>query len=297
MNGKQQLKRESRVCQAALAVLSLLCLFPMIMVLSVSFTDEKYVQEFGYHMLPLKPSLDTYIFLVGNKGKMLLKAFGVTLTVTALGTLYSVTVTALFAYAVSQKKEVFRFARPLSFMAWFTSIFGGGVVPWYILCTQYYGLKNNIWALFIPYGMSVWHMFILRGSFREIPEELIESARLDGASHGKIFTRIAIPLARAGLLTVSLFNIFGLWNDFFLPQWLITDSAYQTLQKILYSMLSNAQQLLHNSEMSAYFDHITLPAETAKMAVAVLAILPLVILYPFALKYFVKGINVGGIKG
>ncbi len=269
----------------------------MIMVLSVSFTDEKYVQEFGYHMLPLKPSLDTYIFLVGNKGKMLLKAFGVTLTVTALGTLYSVTVTALFAYAVSQKKEVFRFARPLSFMAWFTSIFGGGVVPWYILCTQYYGLKNNIWALFIPYGMSVWHMFILRGSFREIPEELIESARLDGASHGKIFTHIAIPLARAGLLTVSLFNIFGLWNDFFLPQWLITDSAYQTLQKILYSMLSNAQQLLHNSEMSAYFDHITLPAETAKMAVAVLAILPLVILYPFALKYFVKGINVGGIKG
>ncbi len=139
-----------------------------------------------------------------------------------------------------------------------------------ILCTQYYGLKNNIWALFIPYGMSVWHMFILRGSFREIPEELIESARLDGASHGKIFMRIAIPLARAGLLTVSLFNIFGLWNDFFLPQWLITDSAYQTLQKILYSMLSNAQQLLHNSEMSAYFDHITLPAETAKMAVTVL---------------------------
>ncbi len=98
-------------------------------------------------------------------------------------------------------------------------------------------------------------------------------------------------------MTVSLFNIFGLWNDFFLPQWLITDGAYQTLQKILYSMLSNAQQLLHNSEMSAYFDHITLPAETAKMAVAVLAILPLVILYPFALKYFVKGINVGGIKG
>ena len=124
MNGKQQLKRESRVCQVALAVLSLLCLFPMIMVLSVSFTDEKYVQEFGYHLLPLKPSLDTYIFLVGNKGKMLLKAFGITLTVTALGTLYSVSVTALFAYAVSQKKEVFLFARPLSFFAWFTSIFG-----------------------------------------------------------------------------------------------------------------------------------------------------------------------------
>ena len=228
---------------------------------------------------------------------MLLRAFFTTLTVTVLGTLYSVTITTLFAYAVTQKKEVFRFSRVLSFFAWFTTIFGGGIVPWYILCTRYYGLKDNIFALFIPYGFSVFNMFILRGSFREIPNEIIESAKLDGASNSRIFTSIALPLARGGILTVSLFSIFGFWNDFFLPQWLTTKTEMMTLQKMLYSMLSNVSQLLSQKDVNSFMQHITLPTQTAKMAVAVLAILPLVILYPFALKYFVKGINVGGVKG
>lgn len=294
---KRKLKKESKICCIVLAVLSLLCLLPMLMVVSASLTDEHYIQQNGYSLLPVKPTLDTYIFLLGNKGSMMLRAFLTTLTVTVLGTVYQVTITTLFAYAVTQKKEVFRFTRVLSFFAWFTTIFGGGVVPWYILCTQYYGLQNNIWALFIPYGFNVFNMFILRSSFRGIPGEVIESAKLDGASNSRIFATIAIPLARAGILTVSLFTVFGLWNDFYLPQWLTTKSELQTLQKILYNMLSNVQQLLHNSEMSSYLDKVTLPTQTAKMAVAVMAILPLAVLYPCSLKYFVKGINVGGVKG
>ena len=146
----------------------------------------------------------------------------------------------------------------------------------------------------------MWNMFILRGNFREVPEELIESAKLDGASDAKVFVRISIPLARAGIVTVALFNILSFWNDFFLPQWLITDSKYTTVQKMLYSMLSNVATLLNSSSSTAtmaLLEHITLPANTAKMAVTVLAVLPIVALYPFALKYFVKGINLGGIKG
>lgn len=292
-----KLKKESRVCCVILAILALLCLIPMLMVVSASVTDEAELYEFGYSLFPRNPTLNTYIFLLQSKGKMLLRAFFTTLTVTVLGTLYSVTITTLFAYAVTQKKEVFRFSRVLSFFAWFTTIFGGGIVPWYILCTRYYGLKDNIFALFIPYGFSVFNMFILRGSFREIPNEIIESAKLDGASNSRIFTSIALPLARGGILTVSLFSIFGLWNDFFLPQWLTTKTEMMTLQKMLYSMLSNVSHLLSQSDLNALMQHITLPTQTAKMAVAVLAILPLVILYPFALKYFVKGINVGGVKG
>ena len=151
--------------------------------------------------------------------------------------------------------------------------------------------------MFIPYGMNVFNMFILRGNFRQIPEEMFESAKLDGASHAQIFFRISIPLARSGIVTVALFNILTFWNDFYLPQWLISDSDYMTLQKMLYGMLSNAQALLKNSELSDVFSKITLPTETAKMAVAVMAILPLMLLYPFALRYFVKGINMGGVKG
>lgn len=151
--------------------------------------------------------------------------------------------------------------------------------------------------MFIPYGMNVFNMFILRGNFRQIPEEMFESAKLDGASHAQIFFRISIPLARSGIVTVALFNILTFWNDFYLPQWLISDSDYMTLQKMLYGMLSNAQALLKNSELADVFSKITLPTETAKMAVAVMAILPLMLLYPFALRYFVKGINMGGVKG
>ncbi len=293
----RKLKRESLVCVLVLALLSLICLLPLCLVVSASLTEESYIQQNGYSLLPHYPSLDTYTFLIANKGKIIMKSLLTTCSVVALGTLYSVTVVTCFAYAVSQKKSVFRFTRALSFFAWFATIFSGGVLPWYILCTQYYGLKNNLFALFIPYGMSVWNMFILRGNFRQIPDELIESAKLDGASHGQIFTRISIPLARAGIVTVALFNVLAFWNDFYLPKWLITNSDYYTLQIILYNMLSNAQALLKNSELSELSQKVKIPTETAKMAVAVMAILPIVILYPFALKYFVKGINVGGIKG
>lgn len=293
----RKLRRESRVCQAVLVLLAVLCLIPLCLVVSASLTEEKSIQQFGYSLWPVNPSLDTYRFLVANKGRLIARAILTTVTVVVLGTLYSVTVVTCFAYAVSQKKEDFRFTRILSFFAWFATIFSGGVLPWYILCTQYYGLKNNLWALFLPYGMSVWNMFILRGNFRQIPDELIESAKLDGASHGHIFTRIAIPLARAGIVTISLFNVLAFWNDFYLPKWLITDSEYHTLQIILYNMLSNAQALLRNSELSGLSQKVTIPTETDKMAVAVMAILPIAAMYPFALKYFVKGINVGGIKG
>lgn len=297
MRKHRKLKRESRVCVLILAVLSLLCLLPLCLVVSASLTDEKSIQQFGYSLFPRNMTFATYTFLLRNKGKMIARALLTTVTVVVLGTLYSVAVVTCFAYAVSQKKTVFRISRPLSFFAWFTTIFSGGVLPWYILCTQNYGLKNNLFALFIPYGMSVWNMFILRGNFRQVPEELVESAKLDGASHAQIFVRISIPLARAGIVTVSLFNVLSYWNDFYLPQWLITDSKYQTMQKLLYNMLSNAQALLQNSELQNLLGKVTPPTETAKMAVAVLAILPLVMLYPFALKYFVRGINVGGIKG
>ena len=290
-------RKESKICYIVMAVLAVLCLLPLLMVVSTSLTDEVYIQRNGYSLFPVEPTLDTYKFLLANKGKMLGKSYIMTILVTILGTIYSVTITTCFAYAVSQKKSVFRFARPLSFIAWFTSIFSGGVLPWYVLCTQYYGLKNNIWALFIPYGFSVMHMYILRGNFREIPEELIEAAKLDGASHSQIFLKVSIPLARAGITTVALFRVLGFWNDFFLPKWLITDTDHTTMQKLLYDMLTSTMELLKDSSLASTYSYTSVPAETAKMAIAVMVIVPVVILYPCGLKYFVKGINLGGVKG
>ncbi len=293
----RKLKRESVLCIVILAVLALSCIIPMMIVLIASVTPEEIIQKYGYQLFPDSLTLDTYIYLIGNRGMILLKAFMTSLTVVVLGTVFSVFVVTCYSYAVTQKKEVFRFARPLSFFAWFTTIFSGGVLPWYILCTQYYGMKNNIWALTIPYGMNVWNMFILRGSFRQIPEGILESARLDGASNGQIFVRIAIPMAKAGIVTVTLFNVLMYWNDFFLPQWLISDPNMQTFQKLLYNILSNAMAVLNNPKLTVALSHMVFPQETMKMALAILAVIPVLVMYPFSLKYFVKGINVGGIKG
>ncbi|MBO5070568.1 MAG: carbohydrate ABC transporter permease [Roseburia sp.] len=294
---RHKLRKDSRSCYVVMALLSILCILPLVLVLSTSLTDEVYIKQHGYALFPVEPSLSTYAFLLNNKGRMLIKAFGLTLLVTIIGTLYSVTITTCYAYAVTQDKSVFRFARPLSFFAWFTTIFSGGVLPWYILCTQYYGLKNNIFALFVPYGMTVMHMFILRGNFREVPAELIEAAKLDGASHAQIFTKVSIPLARAGITTISLFSVLRYWNDFYLPKWLITDSDYTTMQKLLYDMLTSTMELLKDASLMSSISAEAIPTETAKMAVAVMVIVPVVLMYPFGLKYFVKGINLGGVKG
>lgn len=289
--------RESKPIWIVLIILCVIAILPLFMVVSASLTDNQYIVLNGYSLFPVQPTLWTYEFLMDNRGAMLVKAFGLTFAVAVCGTIYSLIVQTLFAYAVTQKKEVFRFSRVLSFFAWFTSIFGGGVLPWYILCTQYYGLKNNFWALFIPYGMSVWNMFILRGGFRGVPVELIEAAKLDGASHFKTFYMVSVPLARSSIVTIALFQVLGFWNDFHLPQWLIQKNSMYTLQKLLYNMLSNSLALLRDSELSNVMEKIEIPTETAKMAVAVMAIIPILMLYPFGLKYFVKGINMGGVKG
>lgn len=295
-NGK--LKKESKLCCFVIIVLMFLCVVPMILVLSSSLSTEEDIIKYGYSFVPRHFSPDTYVFMFANKGKMILNSLWMSVRTVLCGTLYTLVITVCFAYAVSQKKKVFRFAKPLSFFAWFTTIFSGGVFPWYIMCSQYYGLRNNAWALFIPYGISVWNMFIVRGAFRSIPEEIFESARLDGASDFRCFVSIAIPLAKSGIVTVALFSVLTYWNDFHLSQWLITKADFYTLQKLLYSMLSSASFLLQNSTgMESILSNIQIPAETAKMAVAVIAIAPILVAYPFFFRYFVKGINVGGIKG
>lgn len=278
-----------------LAVLIVICVFPFIMVISASFSTEENVAKYGYSLIPREFSLDTYKFLIASKGDMIAGSFLMTLMVAIIGTVYSVTITTCFAWAVTQSKEDFYLARPLSFMAWFTTVFSGGILAWYILCTQYYGLKNNIYALFVPYGMSVMNMFILRGNFRSIPREIIESAKLDGASNLTTFIRIVLPLSRAGITTITMFSVLRFWNDFSLPQWLITKSKYMTMQKLLYNMLSGVKFLMQND--AAGSAHMTAPIATANMAVAVIALLPIICIYPFSFRYFIKGINLGGVKG
>lgn len=290
-------KRDSEGVTSYIIIGFLVCLsaIPLLVAISSSLSDEEAILVNGYSILPQNFTVDTYKFMLSNKGSMLLRAYGTTIATTVFGTIYTMVVTTCFAYATAQKQSVFPLRDGLSFFAWFASVFNAGVLPWYILCSQYYGLYNNLWALFIPYGMNVFNMFVLRNNFRALPEEIIEAARIDGASNGQIFIRIAIPIAKSGIVTIVLFTVLTYWNDFTLPLYLTTQTKYYTIQRFLYNLMSNLTALLSGMDKATV--HMTLPTNTAKMAMTVMTVVPIALVFPFAQKYFVKGLTVGAVKG
>ncbi len=290
-------KKESLVCILIVGIMAFLCFIPLWITFAASISNETAIVKEGFSLLPRDPTLETYRYILADKGKMIIRAFGVSFAVIFAGTVYSLFIMTTFAYTIAQKKSVFRFSGVLSFFAWFTTVFSGGILPWYILMTRYYGLQNNLFALFVPYGMNVFYMFVLKNSFKAIPEELIEAAKIDGASNMKIFVSIALPLAKVGLVTVTLFMSLQYWNDFHLSLYLITKTDLYTVQKLLYNMMANISALLSGTKSIVAASSITIPSNTARMVMTMLTVLPVVTLFPFAQKYFVKGITVGAIKG
>lgn len=277
-----------------LGVFSLICLFPIVLAISGSLSTEIEVATRGYSIFPRKPTLDTYKYVFGSQGETLLSAYGVTLFTTIFGTLLSVSITTCFAYVISVKD--FKHANKLAFFAYFTMLFSGGMLPWYLVCTKYYHLNNNIMGLILPYSMNVFYMYLLRNFIKGIPYELTESAKIDGAGYFQTFIKIILPLSKAGIVTIVLFYMLTFWNDFYLPLMLVSDDKYYSMQYILYKMNANIQYLASNpSGMGAA--HMVLPTQTIKMAITCIAIGPIALVYPFIQKYFVKGVTVGALKG
>ena len=277
-----------------LTLFSLLCLYPLMLAFAVAFSSEQAVSANGFSIIPQDPSLDTFRYLLSQKMNILIQGYGMTTLITLVGTSCSLIITLMYAFSISMPG--FRHANKFSFFAYFTMLFNGGMLPWYILCTQYYHLANTIWGLFLPYGMNVFNMFLMRNYLKTIPVSIYEAARIDGAGYGTIFFRVTLPLSQVGLITVGLFYGLSFWNDFFLPLMLITDDSLTTMQYLLYRMMGNLQFLVSNST-SSMVSNITPPMQTAKMAMSVLAIGPIILVYPFIQKYFVKGVIVGAIKG
>lgn len=278
-----------------IVVFSLFCLFPLVFALMGSLTSESEVVLNGFKLWPERLTLDTYRFTFSQKGHELFGAYFMTISVTVLGTAISMVITTCFSFAISMKD--FRYANKFALYAYITMIFSGGMLPWYLVLTKYYGLKNSIWALTLPYGMNVFNMYLLRNFFKSIPWELVESSRIDGAGYFTIMARIYLPLSKAGLVTVGLFYALQFWNDFQLPLFLTSDSKYYTVQYILYKLVSDASYMANASSGSLGASHITFPAQTLKMAVTIIAIGPIILLYPMIQKYFVKGVMVGALKG
>ncbi|MBX4146859.1 sugar ABC transporter permease [Paenibacillus sp. LC231] len=277
-----------------IGLFALVCLYPLVLTLSVSFSSEQAVARNGYSIIPLSPSLDTYKYIFVNSGMKLLKSYGVTLLVTTVGTMGALLITSMIAFSLSIKKLKYR--NVLAFISNFTIIFSAGLIPWYMVSVNYYGLKNSILALILPSIFSVWNMFLMRTYFASISPSLYEAAEMDGANYFTIYVKIALPLSKTALLTVGLMYALQYWNDWWHALIFINDRDLFPLQYFLYNILSNVNAISSGRIPSGASGNITLPAETVKMAITVITIGPIIFLYPYIQKYFVHGIMAGAVK-
>lgn len=275
---------------------SLVCVLPLFLVVAVSFTDENTITREGYNFIASKWSLYAYeyIFL---QGASILRSYVLTIFITIFGTLLSLIVIAMYAYPISRRD--FKYRNKFSFFVFFTMVFNGGLVPWYVVLTQFMHVTNTIWAYIFPVIVNAWYILILRTFFQtSIPEVLIESAKLDGAGEFRTFWQIVLPLSKPGLATVALFQTLAFWNDWFQPLMFIDDGKLYNLQYLLYRLMMNIQYMSEVSSSTTVTSELSkLPGQTARMAMCVLAVGPIIFAYPFFQKYFIKGLTVGAVKG
>jgi len=274
-----------------------ICLYPMALVIGTSFAEETYLNAVGYRIFPEVVSFDAYKYILANIGPIM-RAYAVTIGVTIVGTILSTAMIALYAYVISRNE--FRYKKAFTFYLFFTMLFNGGMVPWYIVCTQVLEINNTYVALVWPSLMSAWYVMIMRTFFTTgVPNGIVESARIDGAGEFKIFLRIVAPVSIPGIATVALFQLVYYWNDWYLPFMLTSDPEYANIQLYLKRILNNLQEILNSPSVAAQSGDALakIPREGARMAICALAIGPIVLAYPFFQRFFVSGLTVGSIKG
>ena len=249
----------------------------------------------GYRLFPEKVSLDAYKMLF-KIPEELLRAYGVTIFVTVTGTFFGLWFTSMAAYVIASKD--FRYRYQVSFFFYFTSIFGGGLVPWYVFNTKYLHFHNNLIALILPILVNVTYLLILKSYMMNIPDSLYESARLDGAGDFTIYWRIVMPLTKSGLATVGLFIALAYWNDWYNAMLYMDEGSRNLypLQYFLNNILTKAQAMNAAAARSG-IPASDVPSEPMKLAMTVVATGPIVLLYPFLQKFFVKGVTIGAVKG
>ena len=277
-----------------LTITSLLCVLPFVLIVSGSITSNETILREGYSILPRDISFDAYS-MIFKAPKDILQAYKITIYYTAVGTLTGLAVIVLTAYVISRKE--FKYRNVVSFLIYFTSIFGGGLVAWYLMYTNILGLKGTTFAIWFPALMSPFLVILMRTFITgSVPDAIVESAKIDGAGHGTILTRIVLPVLGPGLATVGLFLALGYWNDWYRSSMFSTDSSTWELQFYLYNML-NASQALKAMSQASSVPMDSMPGQTMKLAMAVVATGPVLIFYPFVQRYFVTGITIGAVKG
>lgn len=280
-----------------LFLLGAICIIPFLFVIIISFTDEQTLLLNGYSFIPEKWSLNAYHYIMSG-GSTVIKSYGITIFVTVVGTLLTLFLTATYAYALSRKNYAYK--KFFTKLAMIPMLFSGGLVASYMVMTQVLHLKNSIWALILPLALGSYNIIILRTFFKtSVPDAVIESAKIDGASEWRLFLQVVIPMSLPGLATIGLFATLGYWNDWYQAMLYIDEPSKMPLQYLLMRLEKNIE-FLNTNKASLGIKGVelanSLPKETIKMAIVVISTLPIIFAYPFFQRYFINGLTIGAVK-
>ncbi|MGO4107826.1 carbohydrate ABC transporter permease [Paenibacillus sp. YAF4_2] len=277
-----------------IGLLAIICFIPFLFVVSSSLSQESSIVEKGYQLIPAVWSTEAYSMLFKYPEQML-RAYGVTLSVTAIGTLVGLFITAMTAY-VLQRKD-FRWRNQFAFFFFFTTLFSGGLVPWYMLIVTYLDLKDKLIVLILPMLLNVFYIIVMKSFMSSIPEAITESAKIDGAGDFRIFVQLILPLSKPVLATIGLFIALAYWNDWYNALLFVSDDKLMPLQYYLYKMLGNMDGMRKAMIASGAVVTTNVPTESLKMAMTIVATGPILLAYPFIQRYFVQGLTLGAVKG
>lgn len=278
---------------------ALFCFLPILLIYIGSFTAEKAIKINGFSFFPAKWSVSAYQYLFKDGGQIL-QSYWVSISLTVFGTVLSLLIMTLYAYAISRKD--FALHRQLTFFAYFTMLFNGGMVAAYIVNTTVFGLRDSYWVLLLPTLCSAYNIIVLRTFFTSLgTESLIEAAKIDGASELRIYARIILPISKPALATIGLFTAIAYFSKWFEVMLYIENNKLYTIQYLLQRVMKNLEYLRSNPEFAMSEGGVelleNLPGESMRMALTVLAMTPVLAFYPFFQKYFVKGLTLGSVKG
>ncbi len=292
-----QSKKTVVLIHAFFILFSLLFVVPFLLVIAISFSNEQDIMGGGYRLIPETIDFTAYGVVFSNP-EQILQSYLVTIFISSFGTLASVLIMSLCAYPLSRTSFTWR--NPITFFIFFTMLFGGGLIPSYILNTQYLGLGDSIWVYILPSLANAFHIIIFRTFFQGLPVSVIESAKMDGAGEFRIYWQMILPISKPVIATLALLNVLGKWNEWFTALIYIRNEDLYTLQYLLQRILQKVEFIQQMAdEIPAGVDPATfeVPTETVRFALAVVAAGPLLIVFPFFQKYFVRGLTIGSVKG
>ncbi|MCI8391542.1 MAG: carbohydrate ABC transporter permease [Roseburia sp.] len=285
-------KTRKIILYVILGIITVLWLIPILFIFVMSVTSPDSIAEIGYSLFPRELTFEAYTYLIKNPAQIL-DSYKISIIVTLTGTVAGLLITTGLAYAMSRKD--FLASKTLNRYVTFALLFHGGLIPTYIVVTQWLHLGNTLWVLILTMLVSPWNVFLMRSFISGIPMELLEAAFIDGATEFQTYYKIVLPLAKAGLASVGLLIMFGYWNDWYQGMLYIDDMKLTPLPLLLYKIISNIQYVMQNAQYMNTANNF--PTIGARMATCVISIAPMLAAFPFFQKYLAKGLTLGSVKG